>query len=69
MRIKKQQTVCERQQVQPQPPAPGSKLGIAMATPGKQPVNGLSHPPEAGACGWYIWCGSRDSVLQLIPIG
>lgn len=72
MRIKKQQTVCEWQQADPLPPAPGSKLGIAMATLGKQPVNGLRHPPEAGTCGWYIWCGEvlseEDDFFQPLHV-
>ena len=37
------------------------KLGIALDTLGKFPINGLRHKPENGTCGWYIWCGETMS--------
>ena len=38
-----------------------SKLGIALSTHGKLPVNGLRHPPTEATTGWYIWCGTELS--------
>jgi hypothetical protein len=36
-----------------------SKLGYALSTKGRLPVNGLRHVPEGDTCGWYIWCGEE----------
>lgn len=40
-------------------PHPGEKLGIALATVGKLPINGLRIRLD-GTCGWFIWAG-RDA--------
>src|SRR5271165_3753681 len=40
---------------------PESKLGVALRTLGKSPVNGLRHPLEKDTNGWYIWCGTEFS--------
>ena len=42
-------------------PEAGTKLGIAIETIGKRPINGLRHHPEKGTNGWYIWCGEELS--------
>ena len=42
-------------------PVFGSKLGIALKTIGKEPINGLRHKEENGTNGWYIWCGEKLS--------
>ena len=36
---------------------PDSKLGLALQTLGKMPINGLRHQPTGGTNGWYIWAG------------
>jgi len=54
-----EQTVCEWQNVEPNIPLPESKLGIALGTLGKEPINGLRQNPENGTNGWYIWCGTE----------
>ena len=41
----------------PQPPCPGTKVGIALGTLGNDPINGLRLKPEQGTNGWYFWCG------------
>lgn len=61
MKIKHEQTVCEWAGVEPQKPKKGSKVGIALSTIGKQPINGLRLKPENGTNGWYIWCGAEMS--------
>ena len=52
--------VCRRFGVEPDPPPPGTKLGIALETSG-WPINGLRHPPEKDTNGWYLWRGSELS--------
>ena len=42
-------------------PAWNSKLGFALETIGKVPINGLRHPPKDDTNGWYIWCGKELS--------
>jgi len=61
MKIKYEQTVCELAGVNPIKPEAGSKLGIAIDTIGRNPINGLRHKPERGTNGWYIWCGEEFS--------
>ena len=38
-----------------------SKLGFAMSTQGRRPINGLRHRPEGATSGWYLWCGEELS--------
>jgi hypothetical protein len=38
------------------------KVGLAIATLGKEPINGLKHPVTRNATGWYIWCGEAFST-------
>ncbi len=59
MKIKREQTICEWAGVEPEKPDSGSKVGIALSTIGKTPINGLRHKPENGTSGWYIWCGEE----------
>jgi hypothetical protein len=37
------------------------KIGVAVETLGKSPINGLRHPRHGGTSGWYIWCGEDFS--------
>jgi hypothetical protein len=38
------------------------KLGISRSVKeGARPINGLRHPPEGDATGWYIWGGEEYS--------
>jgi hypothetical protein len=49
---------------------PDSKLGFALSTKGKLPINGLRHPVAGDTNGWYIWCGeefSHDAVFCPSP--
>lgn len=61
MKIKREQSVCEWIGVKPMKLDAGTKIGIALSTIGKQPINGLRHNPENGTNGWYIWCGEKFS--------
>ena len=35
------------------------KVGLAMQTQGRLPINGLRHPPEGDTTGWYLWSGEE----------
>lgn len=61
MKVLSKQTICEWKNVLPERPEPNSKLGIALGTIGRQPINGLRHKPECDTNGWYIWCGTEFS--------
>lgn len=37
------------------------KVGFAIHTQGKPPINGLRHHREGNSSGWYIWCGEEYS--------
>jgi len=56
-----QTEVCEKFDAIPFPSLEEEKVGIAIETIGKLPINGLRHSPENGTCGWYIWCGEELS--------
>ncbi len=57
--------VCFYLGVQPLPPAPGDKLGLARSarfeTP-VHPVHGLRVNPTPGVSGWYIWAGEMSEA-------
>ena len=59
MKITRKKTICEWANVEPQKPVAGTKLGLAISTIGKTPINGLRHNPKNGTNGWYIWCGEE----------
>ena len=64
MRVKDKQSVCEWVGVEPEAPFSGTKIGIALDTLKKQPINGLRHRPENGTNGWYIWGGEEFPVTD-----
>ena len=55
--------ICNRLKIEPEIPLNDSKLGIALSTLKKDPINGLRHPVTDDANGWYIWCG--DDISQV----
>ena len=59
MQIRRERTVCEWAGVEPVPPAPGSKVGLALETIGRTPINGRRHQPTETTNGWYLWCGDE----------
>ena len=56
-----QSAVCERFGVECHPSQPHLKLGVALATLGQQPLNGLRHPHQGDTTGWYVWGGQEPS--------
>lgn len=61
MQSRDQQDVCEQANATPLPPAQGSKIGIAIETLGRLPINGLRIHQSGSTNGWYIWCGGEMS--------
>jgi len=59
--LKTQEEVCSKFGVVGEPPHTGEKLGIALATIGKLPINGLRVRLD-GTCGWFIWAGGDAST-------
>jgi len=56
-----QRKMCEQYAASFVAVPPGSKLGLALTTKGKMPINGLRHPVADDTNGWYIWCGEDFS--------
>lgn len=61
---RKNNSVCDRVKAKPSKPKPESKMGIALGTIGKFPINGLRHPETDTTNGWYIWCGTELSQAE-----
>ena len=59
--VSAQKAVCAEYSVGYEPSTPESKLGFALTTKGKWPINGLRHPIVEDTNGWYIWCGEDFS--------
>lgn len=62
MKIRKTQTVCEWQNVEPEIPSKDSIIGLAIDSLGDGVLHGLRHKPENGTNGWYIWCGEYSDA-------
>ena len=56
-----QMALCRRYGREFVPCPSDSKMGLALQTPGKAPINGLRHRPAAGTNGWYISAGDYSS--------
>jgi hypothetical protein len=56
-----QRLVCARYGAAFAPPATGSRIGIALATLDRQPLNGMRIAPHGTVCGWYLWGGGAPS--------
>jgi len=68
---KVQRSYCEELDQQYVAARPDLKVGFALETRGRIPINGLRHPPEGDTTGWYLWCGEEfpsgdDSFLPYI---
>jgi len=53
--------IYQRFGVKPEYPLPGTKMGIALGTISRRPINGLRHNPESGTNGWFVWGGEEMS--------
>jgi hypothetical protein len=54
-----QVAVCQRFGAEFQSSEAHLKVGLALNTLGKQPLNGLRHRREGDTSGWYIWAGGE----------
>lgn len=54
-----QAAVCKRFAAIPLPADPAEKVGIALQTHGRLPLNALRTHPENTTCGWYLWWGEE----------
>lgn len=59
--MKTQEELCSRFGVVAETPDAREKLGIAFASIGQFPINGLRVQLD-GTCGWFIWCGGEAST-------
>ncbi|MDT8069217.1 MAG: hypothetical protein ROO76_13710 [Terriglobia bacterium] len=57
----KQRAVCARYGREFVACSPESKVGLAIETLGRKPINGLRHPPTDATNGWFIWSGEYSS--------
>ena len=56
-----QRRVCRAYGVEYVPPAPRSKVGIALQTLDRRPIHSVRLPPTETTCGWYIFAGDEWS--------
>ena len=54
-------SICQRVGAVPNPPQPRSKVGIALKTIDRAPINGMRIQPGEGTNGWFLWCGEERS--------
>lgn len=59
MRKSRSKSTCAWREEFPQPPGPGTTIGIALGTRGNNPINGLRLQPQSGTNGRYLWCGNE----------
>ena len=59
-----QMSFCREHGSEYVPTPGGSKLGYALSTKGRRPINGLRHPLTGDVNGWFIWCGEEYSEAQ-----
>jgi hypothetical protein len=52
-----QTAICEQFGSIFDPPGEDERLGIALSTLSRTPLNAARHPAENGTCGWYVWGG------------
>lgn len=57
-----QQNFCREKNAPFVASPPESKLGVALATLDRSPINGLRHPASGDTNGWYIWGGEEFSA-------
>ncbi|QEG30010.1 hypothetical protein GobsT_48100 [Gemmata obscuriglobus] len=56
-----QQRICRTYGAGFEPPAPGSKVGLAIPTLDRIPIHGVRLAPTDTTCGWYIYAGGEWS--------
>jgi hypothetical protein len=60
-----QAEVCARLGLEPDPPGPRSKVGLAIASRSAGwPLTGIRHRPVGDTNGWYLWWGGEPSSAR-----
>jgi len=59
MRPNRAEKICEQYGSAFLPPVGEAKVGIALGTLSKEPMNALRISQDGSACGWYIWGGEK----------
>jgi len=59
--IECQREVCRKYGANFSEAPPGSRVGIAIPTLDRMPLNGLRVPPTQTTSGWYLWAGEECS--------
>ncbi len=60
--IASQAEICDHYGSIFQPPGEDERLGIAIDTLQRLPLNALRHPSQDGTSGWYIWGGELSDA-------
>ena len=60
----RQREICRVWSAEFSPPRPGSRVGIAIQTLGRVPLNGLRVPEQGAVCGWYLWAGDSPTDAE-----
>jgi hypothetical protein len=63
-----QREVCERSKSRFVPISPEARIGIALNTMARRPLNGLRHPPHGDMAGWYIWGGEYSPDANFFQV-
>jgi hypothetical protein len=66
-----QRKVCARFHAAFSPPDPSAAFGLAWPLDPDAPLCGLRHPPEAEACGWFVWSGEysdEDEFFEPVEV-
>ena len=58
--VVEQQKICERFGAAFDPPPLRSKVGFALESVGKVPLNGIRSPAVGDTNGWYLWFGEQS---------
>lgn len=59
-----QERLCADFKCECVPVNPSSKLGFALDTKDRVPMNGLRHPPQGDTNGWYVWGGEDFPIAD-----
>ena len=62
--IQQQRVLCERYGSACEPPAQGTRVGVALPTLRQIPLNGMRIRPEGSLSGWFIWAGGEPSQAE-----
>lgn len=62
--VELQQRICKTYCAEFDPPAPKSKVGLAIHTLDRVLIHGVRLPPTETTCGWFIFAGEEWSDAE-----